>query len=563
MNKTDRWTDRWPIRLAAILALTCMGFPCFLVARPAGTSPGSQVDMIFARWDKPDSPGCAVAVIQGGSIVYKRGYGMADLDHNIPITPTTIFHAGSLAKQFTAMSIMLLAEQGRVSLDDDVRTIIPELSSFNTRITVTDMLHHLSGIRDQWTLATMAGWRLSDDVITRDDVLKFVSRMKSLNFTPRDQYLYSNTGYTLAAEIVERLSGVPLPDFARDRIFQPLRMISTSFSKNHGTIVKNRAYGYRNVNNQLFELRMPNYDLVGPTNLLTTVEDLAAWDRNFDDEAIGGHIALSQMQTRAALSNGDTVPYGLGLMLSTYRGLSVVEHDGRDAGYRSHLIRFPNQHFAVACLCNLALPEGSLPSQLVRRVAEIYLADQLAPVQSPEIQSAPPPPTGNYWDSWTESLAQVLVVVPGALNKLCLDGDCKVLLPLGGIRFKWGDRPAEVEFSQSGELLLKPEGARALVFHPMPPATLADLAEYKGRFYSDEIDTTYTVEVQRSSLAILRHKYPVIYLEPVFRDGFAIADFSPVLPFGIVRFTRDADRHVTGFLLSGGRTRSLEFRKAQ
>src|SRR5207248_7582079 len=177
-----------------------------------------------------------------------------------------------------------LVEYVRLSLDDDVRSLVPHLSMFNTRITVADMLHHVSGIRDQWTLATMAGWRLSDDVITRDDVLNFVSRMKSLNFRPGDQYLYSNTGYTLAAGIVERLSGPPLADFAHDRIFQPLGMTHTGFAKTHGTIVDTRAYGYRNGTDQPFEIRMPNYDLTGPTNLLTSVEDLALWDRNFDDK---------------------------------------------------------------------------------------------------------------------------------------------------------------------------------------------------------------------------------------------------------------------------------------
>ena len=574
MNREDRSRHRWVVRLAAMIAFVCMGPACLLVAGPTGVSPGSQVDKIFAQWDKPRSPGCAVAVIQTGSIIYKRGYGIADLDHDIPITPTTVFHAGSLAKQFTAMSIMLLVEDGRLSLDDDVRSLVPQLSMFNTRITVADMLHHVSGIRDQWTLATMAGWRLSDDVITRDDVLNFVSRMKSLNFRPGDQYLYSNTGYTLAAGIVERLSGQPLADFAHDRIFQPLGMTHTGFAKTHGTIVENRAYGYRNGTDQPFEIRMPNYDLTGPTNLLTSVEDLALWDRNFDDKTVGGDFALSQMQTPATLSNGDKVPYGLGLMVSNYKGLQVVEHDGRDAGYRSHLMRFPDQHFAVACLCNLALPDDNLPGKLARRIAEIYLADQLvpdAPSQDPGVHQAPPPMAGAYWNSSTESLAQVLVVVPGLLHKLCFpsripmpDEDCQVLLPLGGNRFKWGGRPAEAEISRSGgsapaQLRFTAEGARTLVFDAMPPATLADLAKYTGRFYSHEIDTAYTIAVQGPSLAIVRHKYPVIYLEPVFRDAFAMSDFSAVLPFGIVRFTRDAGGRVAGLLVSGGRTRSFEF----
>ena len=317
---------------------------------------GAQVDGIFAQWDTSGSPGCAVAVIHGGSIVYKRGYGIADLDHGLAITPTTVFHAASLSKQFTAMSLLLLVGQGRLSLDDEVRTHIRELPNLgNARVTIGDMLHHISGIRDQWIFVTMAGWRLSDDVVTRDDVLHFVSRMKALNFKPRDQYLYSNTGYTLAGLIVERVSGRPLADFAHDNIFHPLGMANTRFAKTHGVIVPNHAYGYRQSTDQPYELRMPNYDLMGPTNLLTTVEDLARWDRNFDDKTVGGAAALSKMQTPGRLSNGDKVPYGLGLMLSKYRGLSVVEHDGRDAGYRAHLDSLPRP----ALRCRVPLQSGS------------------------------------------------------------------------------------------------------------------------------------------------------------------------------------------------------------
>ena len=302
--------------LAIRTTLIILSLVCLLVPGPVGRalsqSPlGAQVDGIFAQWDTSGSPGCAVAVIHGGSIVYKRGYGIADLDHGLAITPTTVFHAASLSKQFTAMSLMLLVGQGRLSLDDEVRTHIRELPNLGTRVTIGDMLHHISGIRDQWIFVTMAGWRLSDDVVTRDDVLHFVSRMKALNFKPRDQYLYSNTGYTLAGLIVERVSGRPLADFAHDNIFHPLGMANTRFAKTHGVIVPNRAYGYRQSTDQPYELRMPNYDLMGPTNLLTTVEDLARWDRNFDDKTVGGAAALSKCKRPAGFPTATRFPMGL------------------------------------------------------------------------------------------------------------------------------------------------------------------------------------------------------------------------------------------------------------
>jgi CubicO group peptidase (beta-lactamase class C family) len=460
----------------------------------AGTSLGDQVDRIFAPWDKPDSPGCAVAVINARIIIYERGYGMADLEHNIPITPTTVFHAASLAKQFTAMSIMLLVEQGRLSLDDDVRTYIPELSpSLARRITIADMLHHVSGIRDQWDLVTMAGWRMSDDVITQDDVLDLVKRMKELNFEPNEQFLYSNTNYTLAGLIVERVARKKsLSYFARDNIFLPLGMRDTRFSKTHGLIVQNRAYGYRMGTDQTFEVRMPNYDLTGPTNLLTTVEDLARWDRNFDDKTVGGDVALSQMQTPRTLSDGTKSPYGLGLYISTYRGFKTVEHDGRDAGYRSYFVRFPDRQLAVACLCNLAFADDNLLRALVHRVADVYLPPRESPIQD----------------------VAVAAVV-----------DAK----------------------------------------PSAPVPAGDLAEYKGLYYSDEIDTAYNIIERDGSLVITRRKYEDITLvpEPAHPGFFQMWDFSNVLTFSRVRFTRDAQLRINGFLIDGDRIRNFQFTKQQ
>jgi CubicO group peptidase (beta-lactamase class C family) len=562
--------------MAVFAAAVIVGLASLLLTGPAGRAfgqsslpKGAQVDQVFAQWDTSGSPGCAVAVIQGGSIVYERGYGMADLDHKLKITPSTVFHAASLSKQFTAMSVMLLVAQGRLSLDDDVRTYVSDLPDLRTRITIGDMLHHLSGIRDQWIFATMAGWRVSDDVVKLEDIKYFVRRMKALNFKPRDQYLYSNTGYTLASLIVEKVSGQPLADFARDNIFRPLGMADTSFAKTHRVVVQNRAYGY--TADRPYQLSMPNYDLTGPTNLLTTVEDLARWDRNFDDNTVGGAAVLSQMQEPAQLSNGDKVPYGLGLILSQYRGLDVVEHDGRDPGYRAHLMRFPDRHFAVACLCNLALPDNTLPGALARKVADIYLfpenQDPAIPVIPaivlPQGDATPDP----YWNSLTGSLALVSTV--GGQNFLCFAKDCGVLVPLLANRSQWvlGSQPATVEIVPAhGAVpaqLLFTEGSRTLQFDAMPPAkvTPADLAEYEGRYFSDEIDTVYNIERQGSSIRINRHKYDDIPLTPAFRDGFTMSDLSVVLPSATVRFTRDAEGHVSGFLVDGGNVRNFEFIK--
>jgi CubicO group peptidase (beta-lactamase class C family) len=479
--------------------VAAMVFACLLASSltshaevQAVASPSDQVDMIFEQFDKPDSPGCAVAVIKDGGIIYKRGYGMADLGRGIAITPSTVFHAASLAKQFTAMSIMLLVQRGKLELSDPVDNYLNvpiATRTFGKHMTIGEMLSHISGIRDQWVLVTLAGLRLYDDMVTQDEVLKLVSRMKTVDFKPRDDFLYSNTGFTLAGLIVKKVTGQSLGDFAYENIFRPLRMNDTLIINTHDQVIYHSALGYTD---KTFQLWMPKLDVTGPTNLETTVEDLARWDRNFDDKTVGGAGLLSQMQTPAKLSNnrfaelgkdddGNIIHYGLGLELTKYRELNVVEHDGRDAGFRAHLIRFPEQHFAVACLCNLALPENKLPRKLVRKVADIYLVDQLAP------------------------------------------------RPAG--------QPSAVATSLSA------------------PPTPAQLAAFTGRYHSEEVDATYQVVLQPdSSLVIRRPNYNDTPLKPASLPAglFAIDDFGQTITNGTVLFTRTQEK-VTGFFLSGFR----------
>ena len=361
--------------LGAIVSLVA-AFPAF-AQNQNGNDTSARVDKVFAQFDKATSPGCALAVIKDGQIIYKRGYGMADLDHDIPIKPDTVFHVASVSKQFTAMAILLLAKQGKLSLDDEVRKYIPELRDFGHKLTIRHLLHHTSGLRDQWNLLIMSGWRLSEDVVKDEDILDLVSKMKELNFKPGDQHQYSNTGYTLAAWIVKKVSGQSLREFCEANIFKPLAMTSTFFRDDHTVTVKRQAYGYRAAANDTFKLSVPNYDTVGASSLLTTVEDLAKWEQNFYDKQVGGEAVIEQMQTPSVLNDGEKINYAFGLTVGQYKGLKVVEHSGGDAGYRSHLMRFPEQRLSVACLCNL----GTNPGQFARQAADVYLTN--LPVSDP------------------------------------------------------------------------------------------------------------------------------------------------------------------------------------
>ena len=344
-------------------------------------SVNSQIDEFFAQWFTDDSPGMAIAVTRHGNPVHKKAYGMADLDHGIRNETDTVFHCASLAKQFTAMSILLLAQQKDgngepiITLDDALHKHIPDLPERIQPITIRQLLHHTSGIRDMLVQLTLAGWRWGDDAITRDDVLDLVREMKTLNFEPDARDSYSNTNYFLAGEIVALKSKEKsLAAFARQNIFEPLGMKSTRFVDSYCETVENRAYGYRRrtrANGESFyEKRIPNYDLSGPTNLFTTVDDLLLWDANFvAQNPLGGRNAVDAMQRPTEKSNG----YGLGLQVYRYANGEPrkIYHNGRTIGHRAHLVHDYDTGIAIAMLCNVEFSHVDATDKLADQVSEI------------------------------------------------------------------------------------------------------------------------------------------------------------------------------------------------
>ena len=353
---------------------------------PVAATPEGRVDQLMVAYDRPDAPGVALAITQNGAILYERGYGSANLEYDIPITPETIFHVASVSKQFTAFAVTMLAAEGALSLDDDVRKYIPEVPDFGKTITLRHLIHHTSGLRDQWNLLALAGWRL-DDVITKEHILKLISNQKELNFEPGAEMVYCNTGYTLLAETVARVTGEPFPVWTAENIFKPLGMTNTHFHDDHEMIVKNRAYSYALSPNGGYQKSVLSYANVGATSLFTTVEDLARWTSNLQDgHIVGGRAVVDQMHEPGILNDGETLSYAFGLSIGTYRGLDFVGHSGGDAGFRSYAGRFPDQQFVVVILSNHA---SANPSGLARQVAEVYLSDDMEP---PAAADSPDPP---------------------------------------------------------------------------------------------------------------------------------------------------------------------------
>jgi CubicO group peptidase (beta-lactamase class C family) len=383
------------------------------------------VDEIFSKWSS-STPGCAVGVAVDGRPVLTKAYGMADLDHDVRNTPDTIFEAGSLSKQFTAMAIMLLAKDGKLSIDDPVRKYIPELPDYGVPLTIRHMLTHTSGLRDWGSVESIAGWPRTSRVYTHAHVLEIVSRQKSLNFTPGDHYSYSNTGYNLSAIIVSRLSGMSFAEFSKQRIFTPLGLTHTSWRDDHTRIVKNRAIAYSDQRGE-FHIEMPFENVHGNGGLLTTVGDLLKWNENFVHPVVGDASIVSAMMTPGKFNDGKPEDYGFGLMVQEYRGLRNINHSGSTAGYRAHLNRFVDQHTSVAVLCNVSSGDAT---RAANRVSEIYLAEKMQPAMpargaTPAPAAMNPPPSaaqlnalaGNYWSEEAETMLTAAVGEHGFMLK--------------------------------------------------------------------------------------------------------------------------------------------------
>jgi CubicO group peptidase (beta-lactamase class C family) len=555
-----------------LVALLIFPAPRGMNAPALAPSITRQVDQVFAKWDQPNSPGCAVGIYKDGRTVYKHGYGMANLNDDVPITPATVFHVASMSKQFTAASIVLLAQQGKLSLDDDVHKYIPELPDFHQRITIRHLVHHTSGLRDQWALLELAGWRYSQDLITDDDVMSVITRQRDLNFKPGEKYTYCNTGFTLLGLIVKRVSGMSLREFTTKNIFEPLGMTHTHFRDDHEEVIKHDALGYEQEGkDKPFRMSLTNFDTVGATSLHTTVEDLQLWDENFYHPRVGGAAFVQQMLERGKLNNGEQIDYAFGLAVGKYKGLPTVGHGGADAGYRSDITRFPDQHFSATVLCNSA---EANPSGLVDQIADIILEKDFntspqpgarQPAKDAVVALTPAQMaavTGTYWNREDDAFSKV-VVKNGRLQSEFNGGEVNVLNPIGPghfhvADFPWGNdmdiRFIEASGGKPRRLEQRFQGGKPKIREAVPEfnPTRAELAEYQGAYASEEIDPIYRMTVQDGTLVLTRLKHQADSLQPATRDVFTGK-------IGTVRFARDSDHHISGFIINAGRIQNFRF----
>lgn len=347
------------MKISKLFPLACFLFFSSYALSQTHEEAARKIDSLFASYSTK-TPGVVLAIVKDGKIVFNKCYGMANLDHDIPITPQTVFNLASVSKQFTAFAVYLLENEGKISFEDDVRKYVPELPDYGKAIKIKHLLAHTSGLRDQWAIATLAGSRL-DDIITTEQVLRLVIRQKSLNFTPGSTFGYCNTNYTLLAEIIRRVSGKTLAEYTSEKIFKPLGMNNTQFYDNHEKIVKNRAESYE-LDKGVYYHKISNVTNVGPSNLFSTVEDLTKWVLNFENPIVGDTKLITAFNEPSYLDNGqkvvlrivdgDTIFHAKGQNVWTYKGAKIISHGGHTAAFRTHLGRFPDQRFAVIQLSN-------------------------------------------------------------------------------------------------------------------------------------------------------------------------------------------------------------------
>jgi len=530
--------------------------------------PVDSIDAVFQAWDTPDSPGCALGVVHDGALAYTRGYGLANLEYGRPITSESVFHVASLSKQFTAAAIALLAREGRLALEDDVRRYLPELPTYGAPITLRQLILHTSGLRDQWDLLYLAGWREAD-LKTNADVLTIAQRQRELNFRPGTAWAYSNTGYTLLALVVERVMGQSLRAYADAALFQPLGMATTHFHDNHREIVRERAYAYAPKGDR-FEISIPNFDTVGATSLFTTVEDLARWATNFFEPRITDRDFITQLCTPGVLATGQQLNYAFGLAQGNFHGLRLVGHSGGDAGYRARITWFPEQQLAVIVLCNLST---MAPERLALQVASICLGESVRQAKVYAQATVTPDHSelaalaGVYRNAETGELLRLST----AGGKLFLAGEPPIeLLPLSPQRFRLDTQPYEVEFgapADDGTRELRqfslygfPSGAVSILYRSVMPVApnAVELTAYEGAYASQELGVTFTVALRGEQLVLQRPKQADAPLQATLADVFSVDEDRFSLVFG-----RDSTGSVLGFEICSDRIRSLQFTRVR
>lgn len=522
----------------------------------------ARVDSLFARYDASPSPGLAVAVVRDGRVILRRGYGMADVERGVRITPSTVFDIASLSKQFTGLAIAMLVSEGRIRLEDDVRTYIPELPRYDRPITIAHLLHHTSGVRDWPGALSIAGIPF-EDPISYQRILEMAYRQRTLNFTPGDEELYSNTGYNLLAEVVQRVRRQPFRDWADARFFRPLGMARTHVRASTAERFADQALGYEQQDDGSFRRVQNQLQAVGSSSIFSTVDDMARWMINFDGQTVGGPAALALMRQPGRLNDGAVVQYAFGVANGTWRGQPMFSHSGSWAEFSTFMAILPRQRFGVVVLAN----SGSIDAQrAVIDIANIYL-DRELPRESPASSTPRSSPPASLPARLLDEYAGLYRLGPGWLLRIRRAGagleaqasheDAFPMEPRSRTEFWIPAYRSSVIFQRddAGRVSgLRYRGIRApRLAESRPPANLAGFA---GEYASDELQTSYSVRVVNGALELRHARYGALPLTWLWRDEFGTTTWF----LRSIRFERDGSGRVVRMVVNGdSRNRDVRF----
>lgn len=537
------------------ILFVCCAFSCsFFAAAQSWQDTVASIEKIFSRYNGNAVPGAELAISRNGQVIFSKTWGMADLEHNITLTTQSLAEAGSVSKQFTAASILLLEQQGKLSLEDDVRKYIPELPDYGKVITLRHMMQHTSGLKDWGSVMDLAGWSRGTRAYSNEYALYVVSLQQTLNNIPGDEYIYSNSNYNLQAIIVQRVSGLSLADFTSKYIFEPAGMKHTEWRSNYRKVVKDRAIAYSKGGGQTFLTNMPNENAYGNGGLLTTAEDLLAWNHYYLSGKLGSPSLLPKQTATNKLNSGRTNNYGAGLMMDSIGGWQAISHSGATASYRANLEYFPEAGLSIAWLSNTSAFDGDTPN-VTNAVRKLFLPNRLP------VGSRPRPATvavdaaklaaytGWYRDPRNNAGLR-LYLKDGKLSSLYPTAN---LTAIADNKFMLGNTQLETGYKKG---LLATAGPESIYYEKMDSvdANPKYLEDFVGQYYSKEAEAMYHMVLKDGRLLLQIKPTTTFPMNPTYKDAFDC-------PFGPVYFIRDLKRGIMELKISVGRARNVVFRK--
>ncbi len=534
---------------------------------PKANTPQKRVDQLLSDYDNDFTPGAVVGVIEGGKVTYAKGFGMANLAYDIPYTTDMPSNIGSVSKQFTAMGILLLEKEGKLSLDDDIRKHLPELPEFEQTIRVKNLLNHTNGLREIYNMLPMRGWN-GEDAILREEAIKIVQRQPELQALPGEEFNYNNTAFILLTHIVERLTDQSFPEWMEENVFDPLGMQSTYIRRDPGHIIPNATQGYISDENGFREAG-DLYAAYGAGGIYTTIDDFAKWLKNFQSGELGGAEIIEKLTTPGILNNGDTMSYALGLGISEYRGLKRYSHTGGDIAHRTNLIYFPEIDKGVVTNSNNGSYSLGVANEIIDAFFEKHLEPEEAETAKEEIEK----------ESLTLT-AEQLQAFEGKFKSDAIGLMVELKLEEEQLRMEIaGDSP--MPLTAVSENTFEGEGGNiSITFHSeeneVKGATLtADGADYEfnklagfdpseeelqayvGKYYSRELETVYTISIKEGQLVAQIYGLEDIELSPAEEDSFTGSEFF----VSEMTFKRNPQGRVSGFEVGNGRTKGVAFER--